>query len=48
MWTGYAGPEWARLKALISDLFCHSGLDPESRDFGFSWNPAFAGVQGND
>jgi hypothetical protein len=23
---------------------CHSGLDPESRDFYFFWTPAFAGV----
>jgi hypothetical protein len=35
MRTGYAGPEWAWLKALVSDMVCHPGLDPESRDIGF-------------
>jgi hypothetical protein len=27
-----------------ANLFCHSELDSESRDFYFSWTPAEAGV----
>ncbi len=44
MRIGYTGPEWAWLKARRFGPFSHSGLDPESREFGFSWTPAFAGV----
>jgi hypothetical protein len=32
------------LYKIIKAYFCHSGLDPESRNLKYSWTPAFAGV----